>query len=121
MTALLPCPFCERRPHQNLGPTRRCQMHGEPLQDFIIKCPAGCAQAIAPTKELACAKWNRRAPSAEARAAEDAMREAVEAAYREGFEERGWNLDADADMCWRESNARRALPLTGDGGRDGVA
>lgn len=54
------CPFCGAAPHQNLGKVQSCQMHGEPIQDYTLKCPHGCAQATGANKKLAITKWNRR-------------------------------------------------------------
>jgi hypothetical protein len=39
----------------------RCQLHGEPIQDYHVHCPHGCAGFSAASKEIAHTLWNRRA------------------------------------------------------------
>jgi len=40
------CPFCGAKPHYNLGKLTSCQIHGEPQQDHVFKCPHGCASSV---------------------------------------------------------------------------
>ena len=61
----MPCPFCGATPHRQLGKRYSCQLHGDPLQDHIIRCPHLCAQRTASSKEAAIAAWNQRTTPAE--------------------------------------------------------
>lgn len=35
----LPCPFCGQQPQINRGKLTGCQLHGEPIQCVVIRCP----------------------------------------------------------------------------------
>lgn len=59
------CPFCGATPHRERGKVYRDQLHGEEHQDFVIKCPHGCARFTRPTCEAAIAAWNTRAKEIE--------------------------------------------------------
>lgn len=64
MSRNLPCPFCGATPVTRALKARTCQLHGEPLQDWMAFCPHGHAQIKAATKELALGIWNHRRPQA---------------------------------------------------------
>ena len=56
---LLPCPFCGATPHRGLGKKKHDQLHGEPYQDTIIKCPHLCAK-MEGGKQSVIERWNTR-------------------------------------------------------------
>lgn len=60
-TDLKGCPFCGAKPHQGLGKIQHCSLHGEPFQDFHIKCPKGHASVDGVNRERAVEAWNTRA------------------------------------------------------------
>lgn len=112
MSDLLPCPFCGARPHQNQEKVRRCQLHGEPFQDFTVKCPHGCAQQMRGSRDAAIAAWNRRTPPAEV----DALRAEL-AAAREAWARLDRLRDAVVEAAeWHEAqdDALSKQPPSGD-------
>lgn len=60
VSSLLRCPFCGAVPVTRQMKVRTCQLHGEPLQDWMIACPKGHAQRKASTRALAIEQWNER-------------------------------------------------------------
>jgi hypothetical protein len=54
------CPFCGATPITRLLKVRRDQLHGEPLQDWMVACPKGHAQMKGTVKHLVFEEWNRR-------------------------------------------------------------
>lgn len=66
--ALLPCPFCGRKPHHGLSKVRYCQLHGDPIQDYRVWCPMGSgvpfdgshARVDACDQQTAFSLWNQR-------------------------------------------------------------
>ncbi len=58
---LLPCPFCGNAPVVELGKISYCQLHGDKLQDWHVRCKrCYCANTSRPTKQLAIESWNKR-------------------------------------------------------------
>lgn len=57
---LLPCPFCGATPHWMQAKTEHCQLHGEPYQDAIIRCPHLCA-SMQGSPDAVATRWNTRA------------------------------------------------------------
>ena len=55
---LKPCPFCAGYPKQMLAKVQYCSLHGDPYQDFIVKC---CVVEIRERdREAAVEHWNNR-------------------------------------------------------------
>ena len=55
---LKPCPFCAGYPKQMLAKVQYCSLHGDPYQDFIVKC---CVVEIRESdRETAVEHWNNR-------------------------------------------------------------
>lgn len=59
---LLTCPFCGKMALVELTKIKRCQMHGDPYQNTVIRCAMRCATFEGVTLEIAASQWNRRAP-----------------------------------------------------------
>lgn len=105
MTALLPCPFCGGG----------AELHSYEDDDvYTVVCDhcdasgrhySGASEAIA--------AWNRRAPSADARAAEATMRERAAKTANDTGTMR-WHGTQLEDACDEVAAAIRALPLSGD-------
>ena len=57
---LLPCPFCGAKPHRNMSKVKHDQLHGEPYQDLIVKCPHLCA-SMEGGEGTVIELWNTRA------------------------------------------------------------
>jgi hypothetical protein len=59
------CPICNKKPKQMLAKVTYCQLHGEPSQDFIIKCCYIHIQQA--TREDCIETWNKYARPSPAR------------------------------------------------------
>jgi hypothetical protein len=57
---LKPCPFCGGRARKELGKRKTCQLHGDPYQDTIIRCPLDNCVRMEGVEAVVIAKWNSR-------------------------------------------------------------
>jgi hypothetical protein len=54
------CPFCGGRARKELGKRKTCQLHGDPYQDTIIRCPLNNCVRMEGAEAVVIAKWNSR-------------------------------------------------------------
>lgn len=59
-TKLKGCPFCGAKPHLGLSKIQHDQLHGDPYQDTIIKCPHLCVE-MRGSRDSVFDRWNTRA------------------------------------------------------------
>ncbi|WP_434286255.1 hypothetical protein [Celeribacter sp. SCSIO 80788] len=78
--ALKPCPFCGAKPHTGLSKVLYDQIHGEPFQNTIIKCPHLCA-SMQGSDDTVRNRWNDRHTRADL--TESRLRQVAEAVWEE--------------------------------------
>ena len=106
VTALKPCPFCGAKPHQGLTKVTYCQLHGDPIQRFEIKCPHGCATINRVNRAQAIAAWNARPVQAD-------LVEALASAIASIEDDRGLDdaICCSGHMCGCQAATHRQLIL----------